>query len=332
MRHDVESLGEIRCKYRLDVVIGESPAILEAIRTVPRLGASEANVLITGETGTGKELFARAIHYASPRHDQPFVPVNCSALPDTLLENELFGHEKGAYTGAFTAGAGLLAIAEGGSLFLDEIDSLSLVSQAKLLRVLQDREYRPLGAQHRRKANVRVIAAANTPLAERINAREFRGDLYYRLNVLALRLPPIAERPGDLPILARHFVERFAKECQRPTPEIPEEAMRRLVSYSWPGNVRELQSVIQRAIVLHDGPVLGPSCFDLPDSHAVAQAGLPSPLPIAQAVHEFEREYLAGVLSEQNGNVTRAAQVAGKDRRTFQRLLRRHGIAGQAAS
>src|ERR1035437_4577576 len=167
-----ESIREIRAKYRLDVVIGESPQLVEAIRKVPRLGASEANVLITGETGTGKELFARAIHYASARHDQPFVPVNCSALPDTLLENELFGHEKGAYTGAFASGIGLLAIADRGSLFLDEVDSLSLASQAKLLRVIQDREYRPLGSQRACKANVRIIAAANSPLTERIAARE----------------------------------------------------------------------------------------------------------------------------------------------------------------
>jgi transcriptional regulator with GAF, ATPase, and Fis domain len=331
MPHSGPSLREIRSKYRLDAVIGESPQLLEAIRTVPLLGSSEANVLITGETGTGKELFARAIHYASHRHAQPFVPVNCSALPDTLLENELFGHERGAYTGAFSAGAGLLAVAEGGSLFLDEVDSLSLPSQAKLLRVIQDREYRPLGSQHARKANLRIIAAANSPLAERIRAREFRADLYYRLNVLALGLPRVAERTGDLPILARHFVERFANECRKPAPEISASAMQRLANYSWPGNVRELQSVIQRAVVLHDLPVLDPPCFDLPDAPASAPdpASL-LPLPVAQAVQEFERQYLAGVLSKQNGNVTRAAQAAGKDRRSFQRLLRRHGIPGQA--
>jgi two-component system, NtrC family, response regulator GlrR len=322
-----ESLREIRDRCRLDAVIGESPQLLEAIRKVPRLGASGANVLITGDTGTGKELFARAIHYASARHDQPFVPVNCSALPDALLENELFGHEKGAYTGAYSAGVGLLAIAERGSLFLDEVDSLSPASQAKLLRVLQDREYRPLGSRRACKANVRIIAAANGPLPQRVAAREFRADLYYRLNVLALRLPPMSERTGDLPILARHFVARFAKECQRPAPTISPEAMRRLMNYGWPGNVRELESAVQRAVVLSDDPVLHATCFELPDSWGSPSAAPnPSSLPIAAAVHQFERQYLAGVLSSQNGNVTRAAQAAGKDRRSFQRLLRRHGI------
>jgi transcriptional regulator with PAS, ATPase and Fis domain len=323
-----ESIRAIRAKYRLEAVIGESSQLVEAIRKVPRLGTSDANVLITGETGTGKELFARAIHYASARQNQPFVPVNCSAVPDTLIENELFGHEKGAYTGAFSAGVGLLAVAERGSLFLDEVDSLSLSSQAKLLRVIQDREYRPLGSQLPRKANVRIIAAANSPLRERMVAREFRADLYYRLNVLALRLPPVSERTGDVPILARYFVERFARECERPAPAISEEAMRRLSDYPWPGNVRELESVIQRAVVLHDGPVLEASFFELPDTASSSAAvASQSALPISDAVHEFERQYLSGVLSRLNGNVTRAAQAAGKDRRTFQRLLRRHGIA-----
>jgi transcriptional regulator with GAF, ATPase, and Fis domain len=321
------SIREIRARYRLDGVIGESPQLVEAIRKVPRLGASDANVLITGETGTGKELFARAIHYAGARQGQPFVPVNCSAVPDTLLENELFGHEKGAYTGAFSAGLGLLAVAERGSLFLDEVDSLSLSSQAKLLRVLQDREYRPLGSQHARKANVRVIAAANSPLRELIVSREFRSDLYYRLNVLALHLPTLSERKGDVPILARYFVERYARERERATPSISENAMRRLTEYNWPGNVRELESVIQRAVVFNDGPVLEAHCFELQDSWSShSTVSVRSSLPIADAVHEFQRQYLVGILSQLNGNVTRAAQAVGKDRRTFQRLLRRHGI------
>jgi DNA-binding NtrC family response regulator len=323
-----ESIREIRTKYRLDVVIGESAALREAIRKVPRLGASEANVLITGETGTGKELFARAIHYASARGAHPFVPVNCGALPDTLFENELFGHEKGAYTDASAAGVGLLGVADRGSLFLDEVDSLSLASQAKLLRVLQDREYRPLGSQRPLKANVRIVAAANTPLAERVSAREFRADLYYRLNVLALRLPLLTERRDDIPILARHFLERFAKEGRRPAPRLSAEAVRRLMDYTWPGNIRELESAIQRAVVLSDKPVLDAFSFDLPGAWEPESAGVSgSPLPIEDAVYEFERDYLAGLLSRQNGNVTRAAKAAGKDRRTFQRLLRRHGIA-----
>ena len=335
---DDQSIREIRSNYRLDVVVGESGPLREAIRKVPRLGGSEANVLITGETGTGKELFARAIHYASARRAHPFIPLNCGALPDALFENELFGHEKGAYTDASTAGVGLLAVAEHGSLFLDEVDSLSLASQAKLLRVIQDREYRPLGSQRAIRADVRVIAAANSPLAERIAAREFRADLYYRLNVLALRLPALSERRDDIPGLARHFLSRFAKECARAAPRLSAEAIRRLLDYPWPGNIRELESVMQRAFVLSDAPVLDAQAIDLPDDFPAprAEAAAASPcdscLPIADAVHQFEGQYLAGMLSRHNGNVTHAAEAAGKDRRSFQRLLRRHGIAAAAGA
>jgi DNA-binding NtrC family response regulator len=324
-----ESIQKIRSRYRLDAVIGESPALQEAIRKVPRLGASQANVLITGETGTGKELFARAVHYASARQAHPFIPVNCGALPDTLFENELFGHEKGAYTDASTAGVGLLAVAERGTLFLDEVDSLSLNSQAKLLRVMQDREYRPLGSQRPIRADVRFVAATNSRLAERVAAREFRADLYYRLNVLALNLPTMAQRRDDIPILARYFVTRFSRECGRPAPRLTAEAIRQMMDYSWPGNIRELESVILRALVLSDGDVLDAHSIDLPDSLPLpAAVSVGSSLPIANAVHEFERQYLADLLSRHNGNVTHAAEAAGKDRRTFQRFLRRHGIAG----
>jgi two-component system response regulator GlrR len=325
------SIVEIRAKYRMDAVIGESAALQEAIRKVPRLGGSEANVLVTGETGTGKELFARAIHYASARRAHPFVPVNCGALPDSLFENELFGHEKGAYTDASSAGIGLLAVAEGGSLFLDEVDSLSITSQAKLLRVLQEREYRPLGSQRPLRANVRVIAAANAPLGERVAARDFRADLYYRLNVLAIRLPSLVERRDDIPILAKHFLSRFARECHRPVPKLTPDAFRLLMDYTWPGNIRELESAVYRAVVLSDGPVLDASGFDLPGVIVPSAGWRDSSLPIKEAVYEFEREYLAGLLSLQDGNVTRAAKAAGKDRRSFQRMLRRHGITSQNA-
>jgi DNA-binding NtrC family response regulator len=211
------------------------------------------------------------------------------------------------------------------------VDSLSPASQAKLLRVLQDREYRPLGAQRPIKANVRIIAAANSPLADRVLAREFRADLYYRLNVLVLSLPPLLERKEDIPILARHFVARFSKEARRPAPRLSAEALRRLTEYSWPGNIRELESAIQRALVLSDGPALDAHLLDLPDLWAPSPVAPPSDLPlgIEDAVHQFERQYLTDLLSGVEGNVTHAARIAGKDRRTFQRILRRHGIAGQ---
>jgi two-component system, NtrC family, response regulator GlrR len=329
---DDKSVAEIRARYRMDAVIGESAALHQAIRKVPRLGASEANVLVTGETGTGKELFARAIHYASARRAHPFVPINCAALPDTLFENELFGHEKGAYTDASSPGIGLLTVADGGSLFLDEVDSLSIASQSKLLRVLQEREYRPLGSQRPLRANVRIIAAANTPLAEKVAAHEFRADLFYRLNVLAIHLPSLAERREDIPILARHFVVRFAREMKSPPPKLSPDAYRCLMDYSWPGNIRELESMIQRAVVLADGPILDGSAFDLPGVSTPAQTLIDCSLPIKKAVYEFERGYLTGLLCQQEGNVTRAARAAGKDRRSFQRLLRSHGIASYSAS
>jgi DNA-binding NtrC family response regulator len=330
---DDESIRQIRARYHLDAVVGESAALQEAIRKVPRLGASRATVLITGETGTGKELFARAVHYASARHARPFVPVNCGALPDTLFENELFGHEKGAFTDASAASLGLLNVADGGTLFLDEVDSLSPASQAKLLRVLQDNEYRPLGAQRPIRADVRFIAACNTPLADRVLAREFRPDLFYRLHVLTLRLPTLVERREDIPILARHFLARFAKEEGRPAPRLSAEVIRRLTTYRWPGNIRELESALHRASVLFDGPTLDASSIDLPDSWTPAAAPAPdSPLGIADAVYRFEVQYLADLLADTQGNVTRAAKAAGKDRRTFQRLLRRHGITSEGAA
>jgi DNA-binding NtrC family response regulator len=225
-----------------------------------------------------------------------------------------------------------MKLAEGGSLFLDEVDSLSPASQAKLLRVLQDREYRPLGAQRPIKANVRIIAAANTPLSERVLARDFRADLYYRLNVLVLHLPTLVDRKEDIPILARHFVARFAKEARRMAPRLSVDAVRRLMDYDWPGNVRELESTIQRALVLSDGPVLDAHLIDLPDAWVTPppSSDPDSPLGIVDAVHRFERQYLVELLSEVHGNVTRAARIAGKDRRTLQRMLRRHGIFSHA--
>ena len=278
-------------------------------------------------------MFARAVHYASARHARPFVPVNCGALPDTLFENESFGHEKGAFTDASAASLGLLNVADGGTLFLDEVDSLSPASQAKLLRVLQDNEYRPLGAQRPIRADVRFIAACNTPLADRVLAREFRPDLFYRLHVLTLRLPTLMERREDIPILARHFLARFAKDEGRLAPRLSAEVIRRLTTYRWPGNIRELESALHRASVLFDGPTLDASSIDLPDSWTPPAAPAPdSPLGIADAVYRFEGQYLADLLADAQGNVTRAAKAAGKDRRTFQRLLRRHGITSQGAA
>ena len=236
----------------LKQIIGESPVFLDKVRCVPRFARCDATVLISGESGTGKELFARAIHYLSPRADRPFVPVNCGALPENLVESEIFGHKRGAFTGAASDQAGLIREAEGGTLFLDEIDCLTPQAQVKLLRFLQDGEYRSVGSQQILHANIRVIAAANADFNHIVREGKFREDLFYRLNVLALTLPALRERRGDILLLTRDFLEKQAAITKTRPKNLSLAALNRLLSHSWPGNVRELQNVLTRAIVLSD--------------------------------------------------------------------------------
>src|SRR5262249_7167267 len=236
----------------LKQIIGESPQFLEKVRCVPRFARCDATVLISGESGTGKELFARAIHYLSARADRPFVPINCGALPENLVESEIFGHKRGAFTGATSDRAGLIREAEGGTLFLDEIDCLTPQAQVKLLRFLQDGEYRPVGSEQIQHANIRVIAAANADFTQVLRSGKFRDDLFYRLSVLTLTLPPLRERPGDILLLARDFLEKQAAITNTRLKNLSLAAFNRLLSHSWPGNVRELQNVLMRAIVLSD--------------------------------------------------------------------------------
>lgn len=305
-------------------LIGESPMFRQAIEKIPLLAQCDATVLILGETGTGKELFARAVHYHSLRRGKPFIPVNCGALPDHLFENELFGHSKGAFTDARTEQQGLLAEAEGGTVFLDEIDALSLSAQVKLLRVLQEHEYRPLGSSKALKANVRILAASNAPLHLKVEAQTFREDLFYRLNILSLSLPSLRERIEDIPILTRYFLARYNKQLGKSVSLTPE-AVQKLLMYHWPGNVRELEAVLQRAVTLSTTSQLEPQNLEL---------GPPSSPPLARslnhakslAIARFERTYLTAVLIAHKGNISRAAQAAGKDRRSFQRLIRKHGL------
>src|SRR5206468_2487802 len=219
---------------QIESMVGQSSAFREAVAKISLLAHCDFTVLLSGDTGTGKELFARAIHYHSPRKDRPFIPVNCGAMPDQLVENELFGHTKGAFTDASTSQGGLLSEAEGGTLFLDEIDTLSLSAQTKLLRFLQDREFRPLGSAKSKSANVRIIAATNTDLREQVNRRTFRGDLYHRLNILFLHLPPLVERLGDIPLLAMHFVCRYRSQCARENLHLSLGALLKLSAYTWP--------------------------------------------------------------------------------------------------
>jgi transcriptional regulator with GAF, ATPase, and Fis domain len=249
--------GEQSCaERRFEQIIGNSPALESVLAEVKRVAPTDSTVLILGETGTGKELIARAIHSGSPRCGRPFVKLNCAAIPFDLLESELFGHEKGAFTGAITQKIGRFEMAHTGTLFLDEIGDIPLALQPKLLRVLQEQEFERLGSGRTHRINVRMVAATHRDLAELVKRNEFRSDLYYRLNVFPVMLPPLRQRQGDIPQLVSHFVEIFARRMGRQINHIPEETLQAFTSYSWPGNVRELQNLIQRAVIRSDGGVL----------------------------------------------------------------------------
>jgi DNA-binding NtrC family response regulator len=284
----------------------------------------DANVLIAGETGTGKELYARAIHYGSSRVGRPFMPINCGAIPAELVENELFGHERGAYTSAATLQAGLIEEANGGTLFLDEIDCLPVFAQVKLLRFLQEKEYRPLGSTKIRRADVRIIAASNLNMEEAVANGKVRQDLYYRLNIISLILPPLRERREDIPLLARHFLGRYSAELDKEVNDFTEEAMQLLMVHHWPGNVRELEHVIERAIVLCEGPVLEARDLVISPAGNGGQQSLQEAK--AKEIARFERDYIQGLLSACKGNITHAAQVAKKNRRAFWQLIQKHQI------
>jgi DNA-binding NtrC family response regulator len=319
-------------------LVGASPAFLGALRTIKKIARCDAPALIEGETGTGKELAARAIHYLGARRDHPFIPVNCGALPDQLLENELFGHERGAYTDAREVQPGVVQLAEGGTLFLDEIDALSPKAQVALLRFLQDRQYRPLGAKRVHTANVRVVAASNTDLSQLTQQHQFRQDLLYRLNVVPVRLPPLRERGADVELLARHFIQRFARHYQQPEKSLHLATVDALRRYPWPGNVRELENTLHRAFILADGDVVrlpallgeeGERRRSLVDRRQAALLQRDLRAAKARLVAEFERHYLEALLHETHGNVSEAARRAGKERRALGKLIKKHGLTGR---
>ena len=317
----VEALKQ---KLGLKQLVGESPVFLEQMKKIPLVSKFNTIVLILGETGTGKELCARAIHYVSPRSGRPFVPINCGAVPVDLVENELFGHVQGAFTGAATSRKGLIDEAEGGTLFLDEVDCLPLLAQVKFLRFLQEKEYRPLGSTRMRHADVRVIAAANSNLEETVKDGRLREDLFYRLNIVPILLPPLRQRIEDIPILATHFLRRYETEFCKELRGFSPEAMQMLMAHSWPGNIRELQHVIERAVVLVQGRTIERNDLILPRPEMQQQESLRQAK--ARMIEKFEKTYIESVLVAYKGNITRAAQAAQKNRRAFWQLIRRHQI------
>lgn len=308
-------------------LVGQSPKFLAMINKAVNLARTDATVLISGETGSGKELVARAIHYQGARRSKPFIPVNCGALPDHLFENELFGHQKGAFTDASSTEQGLIAESEGGTLFLDEVDALSPSAQVKLLRFLQNGEYRPLGSSRSMTADVRVIAASNCDLNDKIERKHFRRDLFYRLNVLSITLPPLRERDGDVLYLAEHFLDVYGNQVGTQRQRLSDAARQKLSDYSWPGNVRELQTVIQRAVLLSRAGMLHAADIELPEGKSKEILRSES-LGRAKSfiIGEFEKSYISRLLAQHQGNISQAAKAAGKDRRTLQRLLRKYAL------
>lgn len=326
LRREVARLRRQVSKGPRSRLIGRSKALERLFDLIERVAATRATVLVTGETGTGKELVARAIHDLSPRARKAFVPVNCSALPEGILESELFGHLKGSFTGAIASRRGLFEEAHGGTLFLDEVSTISSATQVKLLRVLQERKIQRVGGGSQIAVDFRLIAATNLDLMREVGEGRFREDLYFRLNVFPLHVPPLRERKDDIPLLANHFRSRFAEENDVELPGISPETLQRMMEYSWPGNVRELENFIERAMIMYSGaPTIR---FDAP--HATASKPEQSLLARARderwSVERLEREHIFSVLESTRGNQTRASEILGMDRRTLYRKLKRYQV------
>ncbi len=318
-------------KTRIENIVGRSGSMLEVYKLVARVAPSMSTVLVSGESGTGKELVARAIHTHSPRAQGPFVAVNCTALTESLLESELFGHSRGAFTGAMANKRGLFEEAQGGTLFLDEIGDVSPKMQAQLLRVLQEGEIRRVGATDSIQIDVRIVAATNRDLEEEVRVGRFREDLYFRINVVTIQLPPLRERPDDVPLLVDHFLNKYAAREQQKDAGVSVEAMALLQAHDWPGNVRELENVIERALALAKDGVILPS--DLPPELQPVETK-PTPVGIVDdrpTLAELERRYIELILKETGGNKKRAAEILGIDRRTLYRTLEREGREAPSA-
>jgi DNA-binding NtrC family response regulator len=321
----------------LGQLVGQHPAFLSILRQIALFGASDAPILLTGETGTGKELCARVTHLVSRRHLGPFIPIDCGALPDHLFENEMFGHVRGAFTDARSDQRGLVSLAEHGTLFLDEIDSLSLSVQSKVLRLLQEHTYRPLGSEVFKQADVRIIAAANRNLKELVEQKMFRADLFFRIDVLEIHLPALRERRSDIALLSRHFIDEICKSVGIPRKVLSQAAARKLDHYEWPGNIRELYNTVQRAVLCSPGTQIAASMIDLdavadlPHANADRSMGKTFRNAKLSAIQSFERAYVKTMMDKHDGNITQAAREAGKDRRAFGRLAKKYRILDASA-
>jgi Nif-specific regulatory protein len=348
-------LGELKSRYDFNNVIGLNREVQEAYLMAARVADSNASVLILGETGTGKEFLARAIHYQSSRAEGPFIKVNCAALPESLLESELFGHEKGAFTNAISRRTGRFEMADGGTLFLDEIGDISMPTQVKLLRVLQEKEFERVGGSETIRVNVRIVAATNRDLEAAMRDGEFREDLFYRLNVITIHLPPLRERPDDIPRLVQHFIEKYSQETGKRIQGISPEAMTMLKRHSWRGNIRELENSIERAVILTNDPVIEPGDLLLktggngissPEKDVekspvtvapseeiqksagarIAEGSAPE-LPPGLSLREIERRHIEATLASCDWNQSKAATILGIDRKTLRTKIRDYGIA-----
>jgi len=314
-------------RFDFSSILGRSPAMKQLFETMALVAPSEATVLIVGESGTGKELIASAIHQNSPRKDRPLIKVNCAALPETLLESELFGHEKGAFTGAVARKQGRFQLAHKSSIFLDEIAEMAPATQAKILRVLQEREFEPVGSSQTIKVDCRVIAATNKNLEEQIRAGRFREDLYYRINVVVLPVPALRERREDIPLLADFFLKQYAEKNQRAIEGFTPRAVDLLMRYDWPGNVRELENVVERAVIMSRGEMITPLEFP-PDLQKLDTELAAAPVDVTpgRSLKEVEKALILRTLEEAGGNRTHAAKILGISRRTLQLKLKEYGI------
>jgi transcriptional regulator with GAF, ATPase, and Fis domain len=328
---------ELQEKYGFHNIVGKSKKMQEIYRIIAKVAPTDSTVLIYGQSGTGKELIARAIHFNSLRREKQFVPVDCAVLSENLLESELFGHIRGSFTGAVTTKPGLFEIADGGTVFLDEVGNISLSIQAKLLRVLQEREFTPVGGTKIKKVDIRLVAATNKTLEKMIKEETFREDLYYRLNIVPMYLPSLKERQEDIPMLAIHFLKKYSEEMGKTIKGFTPEAMERLIRYHWPGNVRELENVIERSVVMVDGEMVRPEHLILPKEQEQGEIEIQVPLTSdglkelkkhlrEKAVEDVERAFVTNALERNNGNVTRASEEVGMLRPNFQALMRKYNL------